>query len=280
MTEKYIFLDIDGTLYSPEINDTPASARKAIHEARANGAKVFLCTGRSLAECAKYLGYQVDGFIFGAGSMIYAERKRIYDHPIRREDVLAIKEQIHAHGMGYSCEGIAGAYCDEYGYECVLIYFSGGEKSREKQIEHAMENGFYPEIYQHEDDGIYKICCYTNDDEDFERLEKDLPKPYILTITMRDPRTRNHIAEITDANINKSTGIRRVLDFYHADWKDSVAIGDSGNDISMIRDCGLGIAMGNAFPQVKEAADWVTSDILEDGIYNAFLHIGVISGKE
>ena len=44
----------------------------------------------------------------------------------------------------------------------------------------------------------------------------------------------------------------------------------------MIEACGTGIAMGNAFEHVKEKADFVTTDILDDGIWNAFRHIGVI----
>lgn len=44
----------------------------------------------------------------------------------------------------------------------------------------------------------------------------------------------------------------------------------------MIEYCGTGIAMGNAMEAVKQKADWVTTPILEDGIRNAFLHLGVI----
>ena len=51
--KKYVFLDIDGTLYSPQIGKIPDSAMDAIRQARANGSKVFLCTGRSLAGCSK-----------------------------------------------------------------------------------------------------------------------------------------------------------------------------------------------------------------------------------
>ena len=65
---KYIFLDIDGTLYSSATNETPESALRAIHKARQNGHKVFLCTGRSLAEIVTYLEYDIDGYILAAGA--------------------------------------------------------------------------------------------------------------------------------------------------------------------------------------------------------------------
>ena len=60
------------------------------------------------------------------------------------------------------------------------------------------------------------------------------------------------------------------------DPKDSYGFGDSENDVSMLKSCGTGIAMGNAEPSVKEAADHVTSDIEEDGIFNALMHFGLI----
>ena len=47
---KYIFLDVDGTLYSPKLGEIPESAMEAIRLAREEGHKIFLCTGRSLAE--------------------------------------------------------------------------------------------------------------------------------------------------------------------------------------------------------------------------------------
>ena len=78
------------------------------------------------------------------------------------------------------------------------------------------------------------------------------------------------------ASITKATGIQRILEFYGADASQAVGIGDSENDLPMIEYCGTGIAMGNAMETAKEKADWVTTDILDDGILNAFRHIGVI----
>ena len=267
---KYFFLDIDGTLYSPKINGVPKSAQEAINDARKAGNKIFLCTGRLLGECEKYLSYPTDGYVFGAGAFIYAGGKRIYDHPIPTSDVEMLKQILEKHGLGYTSEGSAGAYSNPSGYESALKYFGAGETDPDQLTRRARDNGFYTEVDQHELDPIYKICFYTSDYHQFAEIQKELPKPYHLTVSMRDPDNLNHIAEITDGNITKATGIQHVLEYEHADVKDAVAIGDSENDIPMIKYCGMGIAMGNAVPQVKEAADWTTTDILEDGIRNAF----------
>lgn len=55
-----------------------------------------------------------------------------------------------------------------------------------------------------------------------------------------------------------------------------MAFGDGGNDISMLEYVGIGVAMGNANPPVKERADFVTKDIDDDGIEYALRHFGLI----
>ena len=96
---KYIFLDIDGTLYSTTIGKIPDSAQEAVRLARKNGHRIFLCTGRSLAEVSQYLNMDVDGFILGAGAMVYADHKRIFDHPIDAGSIARIKRLISSFGL-------------------------------------------------------------------------------------------------------------------------------------------------------------------------------------
>lgn len=55
-----------------------------------------------------------------------------------------------------------------------------------------------------------------------------------------------------------------------------MAFGDGGNDISIIRRAGTGVAMGNAGDNVKAAADYVTTSVDDDGVMNALVHFGVI----
>ena len=63
---------------------------------------------------------------------------------------------------------------------------------------------------------------------------------------------------------------------YRIDIRDTIAFGDAENDVEMIRQAGLGIAMGNAYESVKEAADYVTNDAAENGIINALEHFDLL----
>ena len=57
---------------------------------------------------------------------------------------------------------------------------------------------------------------------------------------------------------------------------ETMAFGDGGNDLSIIKEAGIGVAMGNAGDNVKAIADYVTSSVDEDGVKNALEHFGVI----
>ena len=83
-------------------------------------------------------------------------------------------------------------------------------------------------------------------------------------------------ADIIARGNSKSTGIDKVLEYFGINLKDTMAFGDGGNDIPMLKHVATGIAMGNAEPHVKAVADYVTTSVDEDGIANALKHFGLI----
>ena len=74
----------------------------------------------------------------------------------------------------------------------------------------------------------------------------------------------------------KARGMKEFCQKYRIDIRDTIAFGDAENDVEMIRQAGLGIAMGNAYESVKEAAEYVTTDAAENGIINALEHFDLL----
>ena len=72
--------------------------------------------------------------------------------------------------------------------------------------------------------------------------------------------------EVTKAGVTKASGLKRVCDHYGLTTESVIVFGDSGNDVPAMRIAGYAVAMGNAFPDVKLAADEVTESIHEDGV--------------
>lgn len=273
---KYIFIDIDGTLYSTKINGIPESAKKAIKLAKDKGNKVFLCTGRSLAESKLFLNLDIDGFVFCAGTLIYVEGKRIYEKSFDIETVQFLIKTAQENNLGICLEGYAGAYYDEKGYESLIRYFAAG-RSRKVTEKIMLDNCFYGMDNYHLKDPISKVNVYGETVDQVNKLKEILPHNFKGTIALADEEQFNFGLEVTDKDINKATGIQHVLDQYAgATFKDVVAIGDSANDIDMVEAARIGIAMGNAALSLKNCADYISSDILDDGLYKALEHYKLI----
>ena len=83
-------------------------------------------------------------------------------------------------------------------------------------------------------------------------------------------------ADVIERGFSKAEGLKCLCAHYGIERKDSFAFGDSMNDYEIIREAAVGIAMGNAREELKAAADYVTSRIDEDGIWNACRHFGLI----
>ena len=67
-----------------------------------------------------------------------------------------------------------------------------------------------------------------------------------------------------------------LLEHLGADQKDTISFGDAKIDLSMFELCAYNVAMGNGGPEIKEAADYITTDVNDDGLYNAFKYLGLI----
>ena len=79
-------------------------------------------------------------------------------------------------------------------------------------------------------------------------------------------RWHPYFADCIAKGTNKATGIDEISNYYGIDISETMAVGDGGNDIAMLRHAGIGVAMGNASDEVKACADMVTETVDEDGI--------------
>ena len=76
--------------------------------------------------------------------------------------------------------------------------------------------------------------------------------------------------------INKKHAIEVLLDYLKLGKEDTISFGDAKIDLSMFECCAYNVAMGNGGFEIKEAADYITNDVNEDGLYNAFKYLKLI----
>ena len=275
---KYIFFDIDGTLLDKE-EGIADSTVKALALAKDKGNKIFINTGRSFAELGtSFRKFNFDGFVCAAGSYIKIADDLIFDKEIDRKEVLNLTDLLDELRINYGLEGESFTYFTDPVYEGyreriyeaiegVLDY----EPSGYEPYHYAIQPAYVRKIkdYLEAPTKINKFLLYAKDAKDLDRLEKCLPEGFDLI-------KYGTFAELINKGINKATGIDLVMDYFGADLKDSVAIGDSLNDLDMLRHAGIGVAMGNSVKAVKDAADFVTDHIQEDGIYKAMEKLDLI----
>ena len=90
--------------------------------------------------------------------------------------------------------------------------------------------------------------------------------------------TRWHplFADIIPRGSSKQVGIDKIAEYFGIGIDECIAFGDGGNDISMLRHAGIGVAMGNATDEVKQNADYVTTPIDDGGILYALKHFNIL----
>lgn len=260
---KIIFLDLDDTLWHFE--QIPDSALVAIEQARKNGHKVFTNTGRSRCECPDSLwDLNLDGYCFSAGSEIYIGKERVFYKPLENKIIKNCVHILDSMDVGFSLEGSD------------MTFSNAKNRERMKQFhtDNRMGNRFlsFPDISTMEEKDysqIMKFSIHFESIKDKEILLKQLPEDIVFT-------TFRHLGgEATHRDINKATAIQFVIDYYNHEYE-SVAMGDSENDLPMLEYADISIAMGNGVDAVKEKADYVTDKIDNDGLYKAFKYLKLI----
>ena len=93
---------------------------------------------------------------------------------------------------------------------------------------------------------------------------------------MESSRWHPDFADFTAKGGNKAKGLREMAASQHIDISETMALGDGGNDVPILQAAGIGVAMGNACIDVKKAADYTTSSVDDDGIYNALKYWSII----
>lgn len=273
---KIIFLDVDGTLVDYE-NRLPESAVRAIRKARSVGHRVYICTGRSKAEVYPPLwDIGLDGMIGGNGSYVENHGTVIMHRVISPEQCRRAVDWLHGRGLEFYLESNNGLFASEQfetGALDALRRYSKPVNPDTFTVRDAFPGLIYgAPLYR---DDLNKISFVLKSYQDYLDAKEAFPDLNVGTWGGKGEEAL--FGDFGLKNIDKAAAVRTLLDFLHAEQKDTIAFGDAKVDIPMFECCAYGVAMGNGGAEIKAAADYVTGDVEQDGLYQAFEKLNLFS---
>lgn len=271
---KLIFLDVDGTLMDYE-NRVPASAAEAVRRARANGHRVYICTGRSKAEVYPELwDIGLDGMIGGNGCYVEDHGQVIFHQTVPPEQCRRVVDWLHGRGLEFYLECNSGLYASENfetaAQDSIERYAKrkGGPMTVRSAFPHMIFGG---ELYR---DDLNKVSFLLPDYQDY--LDAKAAFPELKAGTWGGKGEEALFGDLGVKDIDKAVAVEALVRHLGGDMGDTIAFGDAKVDIPMLECCAYGVAMGNGGPEIRAMADYVTGGVEEDGLYQAFEKLGLL----
>lgn len=265
MSYELIAFDMDGTILNSKHEISPVTL-KAIKKAAAAGKHVCLSTGRSLCELRQYFSDlpDVHYIIVNSGALVYDvwAEKTIYTNGIPMETVLKIFDTVRGRDVKIQLLNRESIVPKDM-YENMEHYGMGIFKELFRQ--YAIKVDDTEKYLLDNPQPCLKINVYHTDAEEREKSIAALE--YLGLIHIR--QAESPAIEYTAHNTSKGTGLRHLCQYLNIPIECSIAVGDSFNDVEMLKAAGLAVAMGNALPDVKDLADVVVADNNHDGCAEA-----------
>ena len=261
---KLAVFDVDGTLLSHESWTIPDSAISAIKQLREKGIKIAIASGRPyyMMKSVTSVGIEMDYILACNGHAVYDEKGEI----------------IVGETFTYQQVEDLTKFCVENDYILSWKFTNGN------YIYNRYED--LVEIHQKlQLDLKFALDCPTRD-----RHKCELPYggvvygPVVEFMNYQETKDKGIVFlpfekdsfDVSLANVSKGSGLKHLLERIDISFDECIAIGDALNDVEMVQECGIGVAMKNCAPELLEVADYETDTILNDGVAKALVHYGLI----
>ncbi|HUT13150.1 MAG TPA: Cof-type HAD-IIB family hydrolase [Thermoguttaceae bacterium] len=267
-THRLLAIDIDGTLLNSNDELTPAT-QEALVRAGRSGVHVVLATGRRYSRTlhlVEPLAIDVP-LVTASGALVKdpIDHRTLFRAQFDRRllcDALAAVAR-----CGYDPVLCADTYAEGFDY-----YYLRDEVGSPELAEYLARNPdcgrLCPKLVADPPPDVFNVFVMGTKAQMLD-LEHELQRGFpgrLYTHVLRSPRYTGFMCELAPAGVTKWSAIRRLAAEWEIDVSSICTVGDDVNDIPMILAAGLGVAMGNALPEVKAAADRIARGHDEDGL--------------
>ena len=244
-----------------ETHQIPTSTILALTQAKANGHKVFIATGRPpiIITNLGAIEHLIDGYVTTNGALCFIGEQTVACHAIPQEDAKLVVDDSIKKNYGLIMVG----------EKDVAVLDPNGDVDRIFRQHLAVQN---LELAK----PVEKVL-----EQRVLQMTPFFPEEYEKELMARLPsctsgRWHPEFTDITAKQADKGQGLLAIAKQAGLDPKFTMAFGDGGNDLSMIRTAGIGVAMGNALDSLKQEADYVTTSVDDNGIRHALQHFNLI----
>jgi Cof subfamily protein (haloacid dehalogenase superfamily) len=268
MQYKMIAIDLDGTLLSPHGNVTDR-VKAAVHRVLSAGMLVCFATGRNWTESRMVLEAveHFDHAVFVGGAMVVDTRRGITLHRTLMEPQLAAEVCGLLESEGHAVLALQDPA--EAGVDYLVS--ADIEPNQSTQLWMALTRAKVTRVSklaEHDHRHTIRLGIVAPPQETAQ-VQKELGRRFggrvfchCITVTGQGVE----VLEIFDPSVNKWQGLLHVAKAHGVEPKEIIAVGDDLNDLHMLRNAGLGVAMGNAHPEAKAAASRVIGSNREEGL--------------
>jgi Cof subfamily protein (haloacid dehalogenase superfamily) len=279
---KCIAIDMDGTLLTATQQITPEN-REAILRAQSQGVEVVIATGRSYTEASFVLdaaGLTCPMICANGAEVRSILHEIIATNSLEKSTARKISAILDRNKLYFEVYTNKGTYTlDEEKAVSIMvdIYMSANPeadinevmKVAEKRITKGLVHkvGSYDLLFNHDDHQIYKLLAFSFEQDVLSEAKEELLKIDGLAISSSGEEN----LELTSVNAQKGIALEKFAQANGIEMKDTMAIGDNYNDLSMFKRAGISVAMGNADEIIKAQCDKVTLTNEESGVAKAIL---------
>ena len=256
---KLCTIDLDGTLFDKNKNISKEN-KNAIKLAKKNGCKVVIASGRPINGIIPVLKeldlISADDYVIcynGAKVFNTLTQEIVYSATISGQTVKEIYHEARKLGLFYH------AFRKN---EELITFEHNPYTDVEARINHIEDHLF--DFEKINDNDEFLKCMIVDSDEKITQAMKDInPKYYEEYSVVRSSKI---FLEFLNKKTNKGLALIELAKYLNIDMSQTMAIGDAGNDLDMIVNAAIGVAMENAFPEVKKVANFITTSNEESGV--------------
>lgn len=262
-TIRLIALDLDGTVFDDSKRISPHTL-EVLQRALDAGIHVLPATGRPACGIPEEI-FRLRGVNYaitsnGASVVRLSPYKVLYRCCLPPEKAIAAWDA----AQKYDC--LCDVFCDGQGYttrqqrDCLLEYVPASLTPYVLQSRKIIPD--LRAFLLKRTEGVEKLSLFFRRDGERDAALAEMASVYGLSAVVGAP----HNLELTAPGANKGKGLRALADALGIPYAETMACGDSGNDLAMLQAAGCAVAMANAAPEIKAASHFITKSNQEDGV--------------